>query len=191
MNSSQNVLLQISAPRHPNSSNFPKLEINQEGVTETIDFVSGKYFVYIQKEKPAHIRVVFPSSNLKTFGIASQNQNQSSGKISRIKTETAIITFSDVKVNSKPGGSLFGSCEHIPFDYCVCKVPDVHDPNSLNGFNENQSGMCLCNCCLHVMILILLGFKFQVSPANIANFDFGGSTLNKEKFSFGATKPSP
>ena len=142
MNCSQNVLLQIAAPRHPNLLNFPKLEMNQEGVKETIDFVSGKYFVYIQKEKPAHIRVVFPSSNLKTFGIASHTQNQSSGKISSIKTETMIITFSDVKVSSRPGQSLFRSCELIPFDYCFCEVPGVHDPNSLNGLNEKQSGMC-------------------------------------------------
>jgi len=189
MNSSKNVLLQITAPRHPNSSNFPKLEINQEGVKETIEFVFGKYFAYIQKDKSAHIRVVSPNSNLKTLGIVSQNQDQSSGKraldvsgklvntpsgkISSIKTETKIITFSDVKVNSRPGQSVFGSYEDIPFDYCVCEVPDAHDPNSLNGHNENQSG-----------------FKFQISPANIANFDFGGSTLNKEKFSFGGTKPS-
>ena len=135
MTSNKNVLIQITAPRDPDSSNFPNIEIQQEGVKEIINFVQGKYFAYIEKNKPADVRLI------------SNNQSQPK-KLNIIQTETLTITFSDVRLNRTCFDPFLPKPlkppQTVPFNFAFCEVPDKQDPSSLNGLLEtNQSGIMI------------------------------------------------
>ena len=147
LKSNQNVLLQISVVGQPQPGNLPTLEIEQEGLKEIINIVGGKHFVYIEKNKPADVRM------------GTENQHQP-GKIKDITTETFKITFSDVKVYKQNnalsrGFALPGnqnSNRSSAFSYSFCHVPEMLEPASLI---EWQSGIALQNS-------VFLNFSYEL-----------------------------
>ena len=127
LKSNQNVLLQISVVGQPQPGNLPTLEIEQEGLKEIINIVGGKHFVYIEKNKPADVRM------------GTENQHKP-GKIKDITTETFEITFSDVKVYKPNNNQQLNALRSGPF-CSFCHVPEILDPTSL--IESNQGGIAL------------------------------------------------
>ena len=125
--SNQDVLLQILVAGQHQPGYLPTLNIEQEGLKEIINIVGGKHFVYIEKNKPADVRM------------GTENQHQP-GKIKDITTETFKITFSDVKVYKQNNNQQLNASRSGPY-YSFCHVPEMLDPASL--IKTNKSGIAL------------------------------------------------